>query len=452
MALAFYDKKDTEKPGIQVSGIQICTVIVSLLNFQLYMTNSSGDINATNDRERSQTFSQTAKPLSCNSENQMKNLKDYFPGNGKGFANFTFKQNETATSQPISATKVVHNRDGPVKSVISSSFVPSSPSKIRDPAQPYFPTVRKTPPLYTAVPSKAVPTADSQSNVHTRDSSVPSISSNTLVTSPAKNRDNYNPGNKKNSPLYTSVGSRKNLLDLAGITAESAILNTPMKIGSENLGKLAIAAPAMQSPYETRKSGYYQPNQSTFNTSRPKPEISRQNSVETQTSKFEPPPTKFVEFQPRSSGLARPKPVSYLDHMSTRPKPFLDNSTELNSSIRPNALSHFPALSPSAKYTSDNTPTPPLRTNQFVRRVTGTGSNLSKLPRRKFSMIRDQFESPEVKRRVSTDLYENISNNLLKNDEGTTRDKCKSGNFFMIFIKFREMAKVIANLFFQLSS
>ena len=68
-----------------------------------------------------------------------------------------------------------------------------------------------------------------------------------------------------------------------------------------------------------------------------------------------------------------------------------------------------------------------------------TGSNQSKLPRRKFSMIREQFESPEVKRRTtststdlnenrrtistSTDLYENISNNQL---DSARRDRCKS--------------------------
>ena len=73
--------------------------------------------------------------------------------------------------------------------------------------------------------------------------------------------------------------------------------------------------------------------------------------------------------------------------------------------------------------------------SQFVRRV--TGSNQSKVPRRKFSMIREHFESPEVKRRstststdlhdrrttsTSTDLYENISNNQLD----SARDRCKS--------------------------
>ncbi|TRY61950.1 hypothetical protein TCAL_08880 [Tigriopus californicus] len=60
------------------------------------------------------------------------------------------------------------------------------------------------------------------------------------------------------------------------------------------------------------------------------------------------------------------------------------------------------SLSPSSKY---ETPTPPLRPNQFVRNI----SNNSR-PRRKFSIIREQYESPKA------DLYENVSDDLLHND------------------------------------
>lgn len=142
---------------------------------------------------------------------------------------------------------------------------------------------------------------------------------------------------RKKSPLYTSVGSRKNLLELAGTT--SNILNTPKKL--EPL-QLTVAV----------------------------------NNVN-------------------------------------------DDSQFDRSALRPFENSH--SLSPSAKY---ETPTPPLKGNQFVR---NTGAYR---PRRKFSMIRDKFESPETNRKASNnnnnnarrpmivaksnnDLYQNISDDFL---------------------------------------
>ena len=104
---------------------------------------------------------------------------------------------------------------------------------------------------------------------------------------------------RQKSALYTSVGSRKNLLDLAGTTKN--ILNTPKKI----------------SPAETTLSILIDP------------------------SKLQ------KEFD--------------------------------KSALRPFENSH--SLSPSAKY---DTPTPPLKTNQFVRNAYR--------PRRKFSMLREKFE------------------------------------------------------------
>jgi len=78
------------------------------------------------------------------------------------------------------------------------------------------------------------------------------------------------PVNRKTSPLYTSVGSRKNLLELAGSSAESAILNTPVKVAAEKVGKFSVAG-AMPNPsssgQETRKSGYYQPGVMVIKTS-----------------------------------------------------------------------------------------------------------------------------------------------------------------------------------------
>ena len=93
-------------------------------------------------------------------------------------------------------------------------------------------------------------------------------------------------------------------------------------------------------------------------------------------------------------------------------------------------------LSPSSKY---DTPTPPLRPNQFVRNI-----NPANRARRKFSVIRERFESPEVKRKVddkrprqmitaksNNDLYENISDEFLmiRNSVREKKErilKCKS--------------------------
>jgi hypothetical protein len=160
---------------------------------------------------------------------------------------------------------------------------------------------------------------------------------------------------RKKSPLYTSVGSRKNLLELAGTT--NHILNTPKKAASPP--KLSILDPAKLEQLEL-------------------------------------------------------------------PKKHFDRST-----LKPFENSH--SLSPSAKY---DTPTPPLKSNQFVR-----NTNIYR-PRRKFSMLRDRFEaadnSPKQKRpmilakRSSNDLYENISDDFLMlrtnsiKNKANRMDKCKS--------------------------
>ena len=76
------------------------------------------------------------------------------------------------------------------------------------------------------------------------------------------------------------------------------------------------------------------------------------------------------------------------------------------------------ALSPSSKY---ETPTPPLKSNQFVR-----NSALNR-PRRKFSIIRERFEDtstgrvlvapPKMACSLEVDLYQNVSDSdLLHND------------------------------------
>ena len=305
-------------------------------------------------------------------------------------------------------------------SVTRSTVVTSSPLKSREGVEPRFPGIRKTPPLYSAPASTKVETRLPPPPKHFK--------------SPEKMPTKL-PVNRKTSPLYTSVGSRKNLLELAGVSAESAILNTPVKVAAE---KFSVAAPIPKpSPLlEPRKSGYYRPGGSEGPESKPVEFVH---------------PSSSADFQPRLSGLVRPKPVltyptSNIDFSGSRPKPFIGSSqksSDFDTSYRPTALTHFPALSPSAKYNSDNTPTPPLRENHFVRRVSNTNS---KQPRRKFSVIREHFESPEVKRRISAaDLYENVSNQQLDSAAATTRDKCQSVPSIFADLELRADQKYDAN-------
>jgi hypothetical protein len=201
--------------------------------------------------------------------------------------------------------------------------------------------------------------------------SVKSIKSNTLILSPQKDEDGQQPPppprRKKSllsSPLMTSAGSRKNILQLAEGTTND-ILNTPNKsAASDSVTKLSL-----------------------------------------------PPRSETLDL---STSL----------HPATPP---------INATVS-GLRSTSAALSPSSKY---ETPTPPLRLNQFVR-----NSQLNKA-RRKFSIIRERFESggeeesggddddneeqqqqqqqPRVYRKgppkiaAELDLYQNISDSDLLN-------------------------------------
>lgn len=148
---------------------------------------------------------------------------------------------------------------------------------------------------------------------------------------------------RRKSALYTSIGSRKNLLELAGTT--NHILNTPQK--PESMPPLSILDPAKLSQ----------------------------------------------EFDP--------------------------------STLKPFANSH--SLSPSSKYgSSTDTPTPPLKANQFVRNTNAYR------PRRKFSILRDKFEAengqkpkPMIVAKNKNDLYENISNDFLMLRSNSLRAKAE---------------------------
>jgi hypothetical protein len=131
---------------------------------------------------------------------------------------------------------------------------------------------------------------------------------------------------RKTSPLYTSVGSRKNLFELAGISAETSILNTPVKIAAEKVGTFT-AAPPRPSPLEVRKPLANENRKPVSNENRkPVPSENRKLNENTEPVIFDPSlcdaRQNGADFQPRLSGLVRPKPVSYqnsgIDFSSTR--------------------------------------------------------------------------------------------------------------------------------------
>eukprot|EP00095_Tigriopus_kingsejongensis_P012314 maker-scaffold284_size223161-snap-gene-1.25 protein:Tk12314 transcript:maker-scaffold284_size223161-snap-gene-1.25-mRNA-1 annotation:"xk-related protein 6" len=100
--------------------------------------------------------------------------------------------------------------------------------------------------------------------------------------------------------------------------------------------------------------------------------------------------------------LNTPKKVAHGPHLK------VSSSAALHPPARETASLSM-SLSPSSKY---ETPTPPLRPHQFVR-------NISSRPRRKFSIIRDSYEVQNTggkQHPTNSDLYENISDDLLHND------------------------------------
>ena len=251
-------------------------------------------------------------------------------------------------------------------------------------------------------------TNDSFSNA-----SIKSIKSNTLVLTPQKKPNNDEKAQKKGklhqkkkSPLYSSVGTRKNLFQLADKSSMATILNTPSRQKTDTTLKI--------------KPTEHQDEDST---------IVAKNYMDVQDANFLANVRETLSSDSESD--AEPNQHTTHDEIETLP-PLSAAAYHGNSFLCENRS----ILSPSSKY---NTPTPPLRPNQFVRNI-----NPSQRTRRKFSMIREHFESPDMKRKVSTekprqmitsrsnnDLYENISNDflMLRNSvrEKKERDsKCKS--------------------------
>ena len=247
---------------------------------------------------------------------------------------------------------------------------------------------------------------------------------------------------RQKSPLYTSVGSRKNLLELAGTT--NSILNTPQKVTKD-------ASLSILDPSKLQNSGTLKLNQnSTPQNLGPKPQQYRTNPQKfgPEPKKPGPKPKKFGS-KPQHFGSKNqdvgPKPQRFesetqnfgqesqkfgpINPEPITSKPILKNPQPLKpydtSNLKPFECH---SLSPSAKY---ETPTPPLKANQFIRNTNAYR------PRRKFSMIRERFESPEsspkpqkrpqmiVKSKSKTDLYENVSDDFLTLRSNSIRAKAE---------------------------
>ena len=172
---------------------------------------------------------------------------------------------------------------------------------------------------------------------------------------------------RKKSPLYTSVGSRKNLLELAGTT--NHILNTPQKVTPTSA--LSILDPAKLEPVKTKEF-----DRSTLRPFENSCSLSPSAKYETNSSNF-----------CSSVGASRSSVPS----------------------------SNLTAV------TIYDTPTPPLKVNQFTR------NNNAYRPRRKFSILREKFEDqkprPMILKTRKNDLYENISDDFLKLRSNSIREK-----------------------------
>ena len=246
--------------------------------------------------------------------------------------------------------------------------------------------------------------------------SIKSIKSNTLVLSPQKkptnNENNKKQGKgqkKKKSPLYSSVGTRKNLFQLTDDSSMAAILNTPSRQKDDTTFKLR--------PFEHQQT--LQENKSVISSNYMDVQDANflNNVRETLSSDSESDAES--NFHASNNGIEALPPLSVPEYHGNS---FLCENRSI--------------LSPSSKY---NTPTPPLRANQFVRNV-----NPSNRTRRKFSVIRERFESPDRQPKVSSDrprpmvtarsnndLYENISDDflMLRNSVREKKEreaKCKS--------------------------
>ena len=242
-----------------------------------------------------------------------------------------------------------------------------------------------------------VPDKEANANNSFSNSSIKSIESNTLVLTPQKLNCNENHDKqkqkktqKKKSPLYSSVGTRKNLFQLADKNSMAKILNTPSRGITDKALKCNVSKLNIPSSDHTLK-------ENTRNMD--VPEANFLSKVrETPSSDSETDTESNVNHKENANETVQP---------STTPVYFGNSFLCENRSI----------LSPSSKY---NTPTPPLRPNQFVRNINPTNRT-----RRKFSVIRETFESPDMKRKASdkprqmitarsnNDLYENISDDFL---------------------------------------
>ena len=247
------------------------------------------------------------------------------------------------------------------------------------------------------IPTKIVPDKEAIANKSFSNSSIRSIKSNTLVLTPQKLNCNENTEKqkqkkfqKKKSPLYSSAGTRKNLFQLADKNSMATILNTPSRGNKDNVLKCNVSKLNIPTSDHTLK-------ETTRNMD--VPEANFLSKVRETLSSDSETDTESNVNHTENANEKVPTSIT--------PEYFGNTFLCENRSI----------LSPTSKY---NTPTPPLRPNQFVRNI-----NPSNKTRRKFSVIRETCESPDMKRKASdkprqmitarsnNDLYENISDDFL---------------------------------------
>ena len=309
------------------------------------------------------------------------------------------------------APQVPHSSHVPRTELSKNHFIPIKPNQVEN--DPIMPLKRMQ--EGTNDSKKMDDPPMKEANTSFSNSSIKSIQSNTLVLTPRKVSDdekekkhNQQKIPKKKSPLYTSVGTRKNLFQLTDNSSMKSILNTPGRKNKDTVFTLPASSTLATSDEKTTKLlPSYSGEQDANFLSKVRETLSSDSETDTE------------------SQIQDDKVTIKTNSYATAPEHFGNSFLCENRSI----------LSPSSKY---NTPTPELRPNQFVRNI-----NPSNRTRRKFSMIREQFESPDIKRknsdkprqmitaRSNNDLYENISDDflMLRNSVREKQErisKCKS--------------------------
>ncbi len=224
------------------------------------------------------------------------------------------------------------------------------------------------------------------------------------------------------SLLSTRAGSRKNIVELsAGAGGEADILNTPRRPAKAPAQqRLSLVAPVPVYPHQLPATA--------ASLSQPTTPTNLRRDL---------PPPLLPPSVPVPLSSAPPAPDDHGLPLAPSSSPFVPLSLSRHSRSH-HELSM--SLSPSSKY---ETPTPPLRPNQFVR-----SCNAIRLPRRKFSVLRQRFEEVPLQQQMhrqqqqhrhftplsssSSDIYQNVSSgDLLHNDLSEISNKSTAATSFL---------------------